>query len=110
MPSPDNSEMWVVYHATPSPNDGWANRRARCQPLELRGGLPYAGLYPLPPGNYSAPSGSFMPANATPLPETVLGPLPRWTNDPDMKRLKEKGRNLLQKVKRRISKSEQGGR
>lgn len=98
--------MWIVYHATSSPHDGWANRKARCQPIEIRSGLPYVGQHPLPPGNYPEPSGSFIPADTTPLPETVLGPLPSWKNDPDMKKLKEKGKNIWQRVKRRISKSD----
>ena len=86
--------MWVVYHATPSPTDGWANRKARIQPLELRNGLPYAGQFPLPEGSYPAPSGSFIPAKPTPLPETVLGPMP------DFKR----GKNVWQKFKHGLSK------
>lgn len=108
VPSPDNTQMWIVYHATPTPHDGWANRKARCQRLELRSGLPYAGKYPLVAGTFVAPSGSFIPANSTPLPETVLGPLPSWTNDPDMRKIMEKGRKFWQSVKRRISKSNQG--
>jgi hypothetical protein len=51
-----------------------------------------------------------MPANTTPLPETVLGPLPSWANDPDLRKFKEKGKNIWQSVKRRISKSDQGGK
>jgi hypothetical protein len=102
--------MWCVYHATGSPNDGWANRKARSQPIELRSGMPYAGLYPLADGHYPAPSGSFIPERTTPLPETVLGPLPSWANDPDMDRLKQKGKSIWQNVKRRISKSDQGGK
>ena len=76
--------------------------------MELRDGVPYAGLHPLAPGNYPAPSGSFMPADTTPLPETVLGP--GWANDPDMQRLKEKGKSFWANVKRRFSKSDQGGK
>ena len=110
MPSPDNSQMWLVFHATPTPHDGWSNRRAHCQPLELRGGLPYAGQHPLPEGRYPAPSGSIFLPNPTPLPETVLGPMPGWANDPDLKKLKEKGKNFWQNFKRRISKSDQGGK
>jgi len=96
--------MWVVYHATGSPTDGWANRKGRCQPLELRNGIPYAGQHPLQEGQYPAPSGSFIPANTTPLPETVLGPLPSWSNGPDMKKLGEKGKNVWQSVKWRLRK------
>ena len=102
--------MWIVYHATSSPNDGWANRKARVQLLELRGGIPYAGLHPLQPGDCPAPSGSFIPADTTPLPETVLGPLPNWGNDLDMKQFKEKAKKFWSNVKRKISKPEQSGR
>jgi hypothetical protein len=102
--------MWIIYHATDSPTDGWANRKGRCQPLELRSNLPYTGLYPMTSGSYPIPSGSFIPANPTPLPETVLGPLPSWANDPDMKKLMEKGKNIWQRVKRRMSKSDEGGK
>jgi hypothetical protein len=105
VPSPDNTQMWVVYHATPTPHDGWANRKARVQPLEVRSGVPYAGKYPLPEGRYPAPSGSFIPAPTTPLPETVLGP-GSWSNDPDVKKIKEKGKNFWENMKRRLSKSE----
>lgn len=95
--------MWVVYHATPTPHDGWANRKAHCQPLELRGGLPYAGQHPLPTdGRYPAPSGSFIPAKATPLPETVMGPMPS-KNDPDTKMVMEKGKKFWQSLKKNFS-------
>jgi hypothetical protein len=97
--------MWIVYHATPTPHDGWANRKGRVQPLEVRSGVPYAGKYPLPEGRYPVPSGSFIPAPTTPLPETVLGP-GSWSNDPDVKKIKEKGKNFWENMKRRLSKSE----
>ena len=78
--------------------------------MELRDGIPYAGFYPLPDGDIATPSGSFIPANTTPVPETVFGPLPSWAKDPDMSKLKEKGKSVWQNVKRRLSKSDQGGR
>jgi hypothetical protein len=102
--------MWIIYHATDSPTDGWTNRKGRCQLLELRSNLPYAGLYPTGSGSYPIPSGSYIPANPTPLPETVLGPLPSWNNDPDLKKLMEKGKDIWQSVKRRISRSNEGGK
>ena len=102
VPSPDNTQMWLVYHATPAPHDGWANRKAHCQPLELRCGLPYAGRHPLPEGRYPAPSGSFIPGQPTPLPETVMGPLPS-RNDPDTKRMMEKGKKCWQSIKKGFS-------
>ena len=46
MPSLDESQRWIIYHATDSPHDGWANRRARAQLLTLRDGVPYAGEHP----------------------------------------------------------------
>jgi len=105
--SPDDTQTWIVYHATPTPHDGWANRKAHCQPLELRSGLPYVGQYPFLPGTFTIPSGSFIPADTIPLPETVLGP-GSWANDPDIQKLKEKGKNIWQNIKRRISRSDQG--
>jgi hypothetical protein len=104
VPSPDGSQMWIVYHATPSASDGWANRKGRCQPLELRDGIPYAGQHPVTVAGLALPSGSFIPPQSTPLPETVLGP-GSWSNDPDVQRIKEKGKNFWQKFKRRMSKS-----
>ena len=104
VPSPDNSQMWIVYHATPSPHDGWGNRKGRCQPLELRDGVPYAGQHPVSVSGLALPSGSFIPAQSTPLPETVLGPGP-WSNDSDVQRLKAKGKNIWQKLRRRLSKT-----
>ena len=100
--------MWIIYHATDSPTDGWANRKGRCQLLELRSNLPYAGLYPNGSETRPIPSGSFIPANTTPLPETVLGPLPSWANDPDLKKLKEKGKNIWQSIKKKVGKSDEG--
>ena len=75
------------------------------QPLELRSGVLYAGKYPLSDGKYSAPSGSFIPTQTILLPETVLG-LESWSNDLDMKKIKEKGKNFWQNVKRRLSKTD----
>jgi len=102
VPSPDNTQMWIVYHATPSPHDGWANRKAHCQPLELRSGLPYAGHHPLPEGTYRVPSGSFIPAKTTPLPETVMGPMPS-KSDPDTKKVLEKGKKFWRSLKKSFS-------
>jgi len=42
------------------------------------------------------------------LPETVLGPLPSWANDPDLKKLKEKGKNIWQSIKKKVGKSDEG--
>jgi len=98
VPSPDNTQMWVVYHATPSPTDGWANRKARAQPLELRNGLPYCGQFPLPDGEYPAPSGSPLLPNPTPLPEVVLGPVPDFGKGKNLKDIWQKFKKGLSKL------------
>lgn len=52
-------------------------------------------------------SESLIPANPRPTPETVLGPLPSWANDPNLKKFMEKGKNIWQSVKKGISKSDE---
>ncbi|KAA9004247.1 family 43 glycosylhydrolase [Paenibacillus spiritus] len=43
-PSPDGTEQWLIYHATPGENDGWNNRKARAQRIEWdKDGLPVFG-------------------------------------------------------------------
>lgn len=60
--SPDGSQTWVVYHATPDSGDGWNKRKARCQLVDLKSGLPNAGLYPLAEGtSMPVPGGTVIP-------------------------------------------------
>ena len=47
--SPDNSQVWVIFHATPNSGDGWNNRKGRCQLVMDKSGMPFSNLYPLPP-------------------------------------------------------------
>jgi GH43 family beta-xylosidase len=69
VPSPDNTQIWIIYHATPNLGDGWNNRKGRCQLLIDRSGLPYSDLYPLLPGTV-VPSGTIIPTQQT---QAVMG-------------------------------------
>jgi hypothetical protein len=104
VPSPDDKQTWIVYHATPSPTDGWANRKGHVQLLEIRSGLPYTGLYPLVASIFTPPSGTVVPPNPTPLPEILLGP-GSWAGDPDVQKIKDKLKVIWQNMKKRFTKS-----
>lgn len=65
--SPDNTQVWIIYHATPNYNDGWLNRKGRCQLLVDQASLPFSQLYPLPNGTV-VPSGSITVSQPTTQP------------------------------------------
>jgi hypothetical protein len=64
VPSPDNTQTWIVFHATPTLHvptageNGWANRKGWVQPMGNKNGLPDAGTHPFAAGIYAVPSGT----------------------------------------------------
>lgn len=64
--SPDGTEDWMVYHATPNPGGGWTNRKPRAQRFTWNpDGTPNFG-YPAPPSvRLAVPAGE---AVSTPPP------------------------------------------
>jgi hypothetical protein len=100
--SPDNTQIWIIYHATPNYTltDGFPNRKGRCQLLEYRGQLPFAEP-PLPPGMV-VPSGSVtqsMAAENVELGQAAMKAMAREKNESAMTKFTLKGKKIWKTVK-----------
>lgn len=105
MQSPDNSQTWIIYHATPNytMSNGWPNRKGRCQLLEYRSELPFAQP-PVALGTV-VPSGSVIPAQSNVV-ENVPGQVAlvkAAKNDSAVTKFKLKGKKVWQVVKGKLS-------
>jgi hypothetical protein len=69
--SPDGQQVWMIFHATPTPGN-WLDRKARCQLLGQQGGLPFSNSYPAPPTTVTVSGGNlFATAAAATAPGTA---------------------------------------